>query len=55
MFVTLTILFVAIIFFVSGKVRSDLIALCALVLLMLFGILTPTEALSGFSNLSSRG
>ncbi len=50
MFVTLTILFVAIIFFVSGKVRSDLIALCALVLLMLFGILTPTEALSGFSN-----
>lgn len=34
----------------SGKVRSDLVALCALVLLILFNILTPEEALSGFSN-----
>ena len=50
MFVTLAILVVAIAFFVTGKVRSDLVALCALLLLMLFGILTPTEALSGFSN-----
>ncbi len=37
-------------FFISGKVRSDLVALCALILMMLFGILTPAEALSGFSN-----
>ena len=34
----------------SGKVRSDLVALCALVLLIVFGILTPEEALTGFSN-----
>jgi len=50
MFITLTILFAAVIFFVNGKIRSDLVALSALILLMLFGILTPAEALSGFSN-----
>ena len=33
-----------------GKIRSDLIALCSLILLVLFDILTPAEALSGFSN-----
>lgn len=33
-----------------GKVRSDLVALCALLALVLSGILTPEEALSGFSN-----
>lgn len=50
MLVTLIILALAIIFFVNGKIRSDIVALCALILLMLFGILSPTEALSGFSN-----
>ncbi len=34
----------------SGKVRSDLVALCALVLLIILGILTPEEALTGFSS-----
>ena len=34
----------------SGKVRSDLVAMSALVLLVLFQILTPEEALSGFSD-----
>ena len=34
----------------SGKVRSDLVALCALISLLIFQILTPEEALSGFSN-----
>ncbi|GHT54110.1 SLC13 family permease [Bacteroidia bacterium] len=34
----------------NGKIRSDIVALCALLALMLFGILTPDEALSGFSN-----
>jgi len=34
-----------------GKIRSDLIALCSLILLVLFDILTPAEALSGFSNI----
>ena len=33
-----------------GKVRSDLVALCALVALLLTGTLTPQEAISGFSN-----
>jgi len=47
---TLLTLLVAIVFFVSGKVRADLVALCALLTLMLAGILTPAEALSGFSS-----
>jgi len=50
MFITLTILVVAVILFINGKIRSDLVALSALILLMLFGILTPAEALSGFSS-----
>ncbi len=50
MIVTFTVLLVSVIFFVAGKVRSDLVALCALLCLMLFNILTPEEALSGFSN-----
>ena len=37
-------------FFMNGKIRSDVVALCALVLLLVFQILTPEEALSGFSN-----
>ena len=36
--------------FVSGKVRSDLVAICALLALLLCQVLNPTEALSGFSN-----
>lgn len=47
---TIIILAVSAVFFAIGKVRSDLVALCALLALILFGILTPTEALSGFSN-----
>ena len=31
MYITLIILFLSAIFFMSGKVRSDLVALCALV------------------------
>ena len=50
MFIPLIILGVAVIFFINGKIRSDLVALSALILLMLFGILTPAEALSGFSS-----
>ncbi len=50
MIITLSILALAAVFFISGKVRADLVALCALILMMLFGILTPVEALSGFSN-----
>ncbi len=50
MIITLSILALAAAFFISGMVRSDLVALCALILMMLFGILTPSEALNGFSN-----
>ncbi len=50
MWVTITVLALAIVFFVSGKVRSDLVALCALLALLVFQILTPEEGLSGFSN-----
>ncbi len=50
MIVTLTVLFLTVAFFISGKLRADVVALCALVVLMLAGILTPEEALSGFSS-----
>ena len=50
MITTLIILALSTVFFVNGKLRSDLAALCALVLLIVFNILTPEEALSGFSN-----
>ena len=50
MILTLIVLAVTALFFAVGKIRSDVVALCALILLMSFGILTPEEALSGFSN-----
>jgi len=50
MIFTLIILLLASIFFVSGKVRSDLVALCALSLLVLLNIIDTTEALSGFAS-----
>lgn len=46
----LLILAISIILFVSGKFRSDMVALCSLLALIVFDILTPAEALSGFSN-----
>ncbi len=50
MVLTLVILAVSALFFAIGKIRSDVVAVCALILLMAFGVLTPEEALSGFSN-----
>ena len=50
MIATLIILLISAILFVSGKVRSDLVAICALLALLLCQILSPAEALSGFSN-----
>ena len=47
---TIIILVVTAAFFVAGKMRSDLVALCSLLALLIFQILTPEEALSGFSN-----
>lgn len=48
--IVLVVILVAAALFVWGKIRSDIVALSALVALILSGILTPTEALSGFSN-----
>ena len=50
MWITIVILILAAIFFVNGKLRSDIVALCSLTALLIFQILTPEEALSGFSN-----
>ena len=50
MWVTLIILGVSVVLFASGKVRSDIVALCVLIALLISHILTPAEALSGFSN-----
>ena len=50
MLTTLIILALSAAFFVSGKVRSDIVALCSLIALLVLHILTPEEALSGFSN-----
>lgn len=50
MVMTMAVLLLASALFISGKIRSDLVAIGSLILLMLFDILTPAEALSGFSN-----
>lgn len=50
MTITLIILAISAILFVSGKLRSDLVAICSALALVLTGILSPEEALSGFSN-----
>ena len=50
MITTLLILAVAAALFVSGKVRSDLVAICSLLALLICQILTPAEGLAGFAN-----
>jgi len=50
MLLTLLTLLVAAVLFVDGRVRSDIVALGALLVLTLAGVLTVPEALSGFSN-----
>lgn len=47
---TLTILALAVILFISERIRVDLVALLVLVSLAITGLVTPAEALSGFSN-----
>ncbi len=49
-FIVFAIILLAIVFFVWGKIRSDIVALSVLILLVITGILTPSEGLSGFSN-----
>ncbi len=50
MLIVFGIILLTVAFFVWGKIRSDIVALSSLVLLVLTGILTPDEGLSGFSN-----
>ena len=45
----LSIILLAVFFFIWGKVRSDIVALSVVVLLVVTGILTPGEGLSAFS------
>lgn len=49
-FIVFGIILLTVTLFVWGKIRSDIVALSSLVLLVLSGILTPEEGLSGFSN-----
>jgi len=48
--IVLLLLAAAIICFVRGKPRMDAVALCVILAFPLLGILTPTEALAGFSD-----
>ncbi|MGI6047261.1 MAG: SLC13 family permease [Petrimonas sp.] len=50
MAITFVILFITAGLFIWGKLRSDVVALIALLGLTVTGILTPTEAITGFSN-----
>ncbi len=50
MTLTIIILLATVAMFIAGKVRADIVALCSLAVLMLAGVLTPVEALAGFSN-----
>ncbi|MDD7302958.1 MAG: SLC13 family permease [Bacteroidaceae bacterium] len=50
MVITLIVLVLSVAGFIWGRVRSDIVALAALVTLILAGVLTPQEALSGFSS-----
>ena len=50
MWITIAILIISAALFANGRIRSDIVALCALCALLIFQILTPAEALSGFSN-----
>ena len=47
MTVTLTVLALTVAMFVWGRIRSDVVALTALAVLLVSGVLTPAEALAG--------
>lgn len=50
MIITIATLILAAAGFVWGSIRSDIVALIALLILTVSGIITTQEALSGFSN-----
>lgn len=47
---TFIILLITTLFFIHGKLRTDLVAIGSAIALTLFGIITPAEAIAGFSN-----
>ena len=50
MIITVVVLIATVVMFITGKIRADIVALCALTILILCGIVSPAEALAGFSN-----
>ena len=50
MTITLIILVITVAMFIWGRMRADIVALTALAALLVLGILTPAEALAGFSS-----
>lgn len=48
--ITFIILIITTLFFMFSKYRTDFIAVASLLALSLFGVITPAEALAGFSN-----
>ena len=50
MYIALGILLFAILFFITEWLRVDVVALIVVIALMISGLLTPSEAISGFSN-----
>ena len=50
MTITLIILIITVAMFIWGRERADIVALSALAALLVLGILTPAEALAGFSS-----
>ena len=50
MLFTLAVLAVTVVFFMLGRYRTDIIAMCSMLALTLGGVLAPKEAFTGFSN-----
>ena len=48
--IVIGVFLLTIIAFIADKVRSDIVALSSLALLLVTNVLTPSEALAGFSN-----
>lgn len=48
--IVVTVFALTIVAFIADKVRSDIVALSSLALLLVTNVLTPSEALAGFSN-----
>ena len=50
---TIAVLVSALGLFVSGKLRPDLIAICTLIALVVLGLISPVQSLTGFANQST--